>query len=45
MRVDFDVQGLGRWERDLSIYMPTNDQTEERARLLAERSLLPPSGA
>jgi len=37
VRVDFDVQGLGCWQHDLSIYMPTKEQMEERARLLAER--------
>lgn len=43
VRVDFDVQGLGRWQRELSIYMPTNEQMEERARLLAKRSFPPPT--
>ena len=33
----FDVQGLGRWHRDLSIYLPTKAQMDERSRLLAER--------
>jgi hypothetical protein len=44
VRVDFDAQGLGRWQRDLSIYLPTKEQMDERARLLAERSSLPPIG-
>jgi hypothetical protein len=38
VRIDLDVQGLGRWQRDLSIYMPTKEQMEKRAQLLAERS-------
>jgi hypothetical protein len=39
VRVDFEVQGLGRWQRDLSIYMPTREQMDERARILAQRPL------
>lgn len=38
VRVDLDIQGLGRWQRNLSIYMPTKEQMEKRAQLLAERS-------
>ncbi len=38
VRVDFEVQGLGRWQRDLSIDMPTKEQLEKRAQLLAEKS-------
>ena len=45
VRVDFNVQGLGRWQRDLSIYMPTKEQMDERTRRLAERSSLPPVGS
>lgn len=26
LRVDLDVQGVGRWTRELSIYMPTSEQ-------------------
>jgi hypothetical protein len=40
VRVDFDVEGLGRWQQDLSIYMPTREQMDERARILAERPSL-----
>ena len=36
VRVDFDVQGLGRWQRDISVYMPTREQMDERAKLIAE---------
>jgi hypothetical protein len=45
VRVDFEVQGLGRWQRDLSVYLPSKEQMDERARLLAERSTSPPIGA
>ena len=38
VRVDLDIQGLGRWQRNLSIYMPTKEQMEKRAQLHAERS-------
>ncbi|KQY50737.1 hypothetical protein ASD46_23340 [Rhizobium sp. Root491] len=36
LRVDLEVQGVGRWQRDLSIYMPTREQMHERARLSQE---------
>jgi hypothetical protein len=36
VRVDFDVNGLGRWQRELSIYMPTREQMERQAKLRAE---------
>jgi hypothetical protein len=35
IRVDFDVQGVGPWTRELSIYMPTAEQMAARAKLLA----------
>jgi hypothetical protein len=38
MRVDFEVQGVGRWQRELSIYMPTKEQMDERAKIVAQRS-------
>lgn len=40
VRVDFEVQGLGRWERELSIYMPTAEEMAERARMLQSRDWL-----
>jgi hypothetical protein len=40
VRVDFEVQGLGRWQRDLSVYMPTREQMDKRAQQLAERPSL-----
>jgi len=39
VRVDFDVQGVGHWQRNLSIYMPTKEQMDERAKVLAQRPL------
>lgn len=36
VRVDLDVQGLGHWQYDLEIYMPTDEQQAERAQLLAK---------
>ena len=35
VRVDFDVQGVGPWTRELSIYVPTAEQMAERAKMLA----------
>jgi hypothetical protein len=40
VRVDFEVQGLGRWQRDLSVYMPTREQMDKRAQQLAERRFM-----
>jgi hypothetical protein len=37
VRVNFEVQGVGRWQHEFSIYMPTKEQMAERARVLAER--------
>jgi hypothetical protein len=36
VRVTFEVQGVGLWERDLQIYMPTKEQMEKQAKLQAE---------
>ncbi len=36
VRVDFEVQGVGQWQRDIAVYMPTREQVAERARLLTE---------
>jgi hypothetical protein len=36
VRVDLEVQGLGRWQRDLSVYLPTKEQMDKRAQRLAE---------
>ena len=36
VRVMFEVQGVGRWERDLQIYMPTKEQMDKQAKLQAE---------
>jgi hypothetical protein len=35
VRVDFEVQGVGPWRRELSIYVPTAEQMAERAKMLA----------
>ena len=40
VRVDLDVNGLGRWQRELSIYMPTSEQMERQAKLRAEMAPL-----
>lgn len=39
IRVDFDVQGIGRWQHDIEVYMPTKEQMNERARLLKDSCL------
>jgi hypothetical protein len=36
VRVDFDVQGVGSWTRELSIYVPTAEQIAERTKMVAE---------
>ena len=38
--VDFEVQGVGQWRREIFVYMPTKEQMAERAQLLAEMSPL-----
>jgi hypothetical protein len=42
VRVDFDVQGIGPWTRELSVYVPTAEQMAERAEVLAEMPWLKP---
>ena len=37
VRINFEIQGLGPWERELSIYMPTKEQMIERTKLVAQR--------
>ena len=37
VRVDLEVQGFGRWQHDVSVYMPTSEQMDKRAQQLAER--------
>jgi hypothetical protein len=32
VRVDFEVQGLGQWQREISVYMPTAEQMAESAK-------------
>jgi hypothetical protein len=36
VRVNFNVQGVGPWQRDLSIYMPTKEQMDEQVALRAQ---------
>jgi hypothetical protein len=40
VRVDLEVQGVGRWQKDLSVFVPTKEQMDARAELQAERSRL-----
>jgi hypothetical protein len=42
VQVDFEIQGVGRWQHDLSIFMPTKEQMDERGRILAQRFPLLP---
>jgi hypothetical protein len=39
VHVGFDVQGLGLWEGQFSVYMPTREEMEERQRLVAQRPM------
>jgi hypothetical protein len=36
VRVDFEVQGLGPWQHEVSVYMPTPEQMVESAKRLAQ---------
>lgn len=36
VRLDLDIQGVGRWQTQLSVYMPTKEQMLERAKLAEE---------
>ena len=40
IRLTLDVQGIGLWKSDLSIYMPTSEQVEERSNKLASMAWL-----
>jgi hypothetical protein len=33
MHVDFDVEGVGQWQREISVYIPTQEQVAEREKL------------
>jgi hypothetical protein len=35
VRLDFEVQGMGPWQSELSIYMPTAEQMADRTKMLA----------
>jgi hypothetical protein len=34
VRVDLDVQGVGKWQHNISVYMPTQEQMAKRAQML-----------
>jgi hypothetical protein len=38
VRVNLEIQGLGPWQRDLSVYLPTKEQMDKRAQQIAERA-------
>jgi len=40
VRLDLDIEGLGEWKHETTVYMPTKEQMAERAELLVERNLL-----
>ena len=40
VRVEFEIQGVGAWQNEFSIYMPTADQMAERAKMIAEKPWL-----
>lgn len=44
VRVHFEVQGVGQWQRDLSVYMPTKEQMDRQAALRAAQSPLLSNG-
>jgi hypothetical protein len=37
IRLDLEVQGVGRWQRDLSVYIPTREQMAARAEMIRIR--------
>lgn len=39
VRLDLDIEGLGEWKHETTVYMPTKGQMAERAKILAERKL------
>jgi hypothetical protein len=43
LRVAFNVNGFGRWEQQVFIYMPTAEQMAARARLIAKSPWLAPT--
>jgi hypothetical protein len=40
IRTVFDLQGFGLWEGQVSVYMPTREEMEERQRIVAQRPTL-----
>ena len=39
VRLDLDIEGFGDWKHETTVYMPTKEQMEKRATMLAERQL------
>ena len=40
LRVEFEVQGIGSWSSELSVYLPTPEEMAEREKMVAERPWL-----
>lgn len=40
IRLDLDIEGLGRWKHDTTVYMPTKEQMVKRAKLVAGRNFI-----
>ena len=40
VRLDFEVQGIGRWQHETKVYIPTVAQMQERAQMIAEMAPL-----
>jgi hypothetical protein len=38
VRVEFEVQGVGNWQREISVFMPTPEQMEKIERRLTQRT-------
>ncbi len=43
IRIDLEVEGLGRWQGVLSIYIPTKEQMDKQRKLVAPHASLAPS--
>ena len=40
VRLDFDVQGVGRWQHETRVYIPTKEDMAKRAEMIAEMAPL-----
>lgn len=38
IRLDLEIQGVGRWQRDLSVYIPTREQMAARTEMIRARA-------